>query len=161
MPCIFSIRLRICTVTVTTKVSVYLCTSRVYPCNPHVSTPWDTLQFSCALTQTRELIPVLKPVPVVQVQVYRGYGYGYIAGTSTGHTHSTRGLPGLFPSSGARYTIVAVAQPSRKGTCVGEKATNHNGEALLYVFSDDISVKGVDSSDGDEMTNIHRKLTPR
>ena len=101
-------------------------------------------------------------VPVVQVQVYRGYGYGYIAGKSTGHTHSTRGLPGLLPSaSGARYTIVAVVQPSRKCTRVGEKATNHNGEALLYVFSDDIGVKGVDSSDGDEIVNIHRKLTPR
>ena len=35
-----------------------------------------------------------------------------------------------------------------------------NGEALLYVFSDDIGVKGVDSSDGDEIVNIHRKLTP-
>ena len=45
-------------------------------CNPHVGTNLGTLQLSRTPTQTRELIPALKPVPVVRVWVCRRYGYG-------------------------------------------------------------------------------------
>ena len=60
---------------------------QVYPCNLHIDIPLGNfITYPCAdpdpqiniraKTQTHELIPALKPGPVVQVSVYHGYRYG-------------------------------------------------------------------------------------